>query len=249
MSVSKNRMGILVAGVATLLVAGPTAAAADPPQSGDPRATAYAGNAVTCPDAKLPGSIVTVTATHDGTYLDVTGIPAGTTVTGVVVKGGNAYNVYPNLGALPWLDLHAPLNASGKPAGISHWYACGTKTTTTTTTPTTTTKPTTTTTVVVPPTTTTTTKTTTATTAPTGGTTTTTAITTTTTAPTTGITTTTTRPTWYPTTTSPASGAVQDEGGLAETGFGARWLIPVGALLVIAGAATLWLIRNRRRTS
>jgi hypothetical protein len=114
-----------------------------PPSSGDSRATSYNGNAVTCADAGLPGTIISVTSTHDGVYLDITAVPAGQTVTGVVVKGGPAYNVYlPGaLGALPWLDLHAPLNASGSPAGISHWYVCGTASTTTTTPVTSTTTP------------------------------------------------------------------------------------------------------------
>ena len=50
-------------------------------------------------------------------------VPAGKTVTGVVVKGGNAYNVYlpAALGALPWNGLHAPDSTRARrPAGISH---------------------------------------------------------------------------------------------------------------------------------
>lgn len=167
-----------------------------PPVSGDPRATAYEGNATTCADAGLAGEIIEVTATSDGTYLDVTAVPEGYTLTGVVVKGTNAYNVYQGLGDLPWLDLHAPLASSGKPAEISHWYACGTKTTTTTTT---TTSPTTTTTTSD----TTTSSTTTTTTYPTTTTTTSDSTTSTTTTTTSDTTTTTTSDTT--TTTTPTS--------------------------------------------
>jgi len=104
-------------------------ASADLAVSGDPRATAHDGNAVTCLDAGLAGTDITASVTHtdDGKYIDITAVPAGKSVTGVVVKGGNAYNVYlPGaLGALPWLDLHAPLNGSEGPAGLSHYYICG----------------------------------------------------------------------------------------------------------------------------
>lgn len=113
-------------------------ASADAPQSGDDRATAYAGNARPgdCAGAGLAGERIMGEDQPSGTYFDITSIPAGYTVTGVVVKGGDAYNVYlPSaLGDLPWLKLHAPINASGGPAGLSHWFACGTKSTTTTTT-------------------------------------------------------------------------------------------------------------------
>jgi hypothetical protein len=114
----------------TLLVAPAGAAPADAPVSGDVRATAYAGNATTCAAAGLPGSIVEVDHTVDAsnTYLTITGVPAGTTLTGVVVKGGPGYNVY--VGDVR-TALHAPLVSSGKPAQISHWYACGTTGTTT----------------------------------------------------------------------------------------------------------------------
>lgn len=112
-----------------------TAIAVAPP-SGDTRATSFEGNAVDCDDAGLAGTIITVTSTQDGTLIDITAVPAGKTVTGVVVKGGDAYNVYlpAALGALPWNDLHAPLNGSEGPAGISHWYVCATDTPPTTAT-------------------------------------------------------------------------------------------------------------------
>jgi hypothetical protein len=135
---------VLVTGAGLLaggLLAGPTGAApADPPQSGDPRATAVAGNATTCAGAGLPGVKVTVGATVDATntYLTITSVPAGVTLTGVVVKGGPAFNVY---AGDQRTMLHAPLVPSGKPAQISHWFACGTDRTTTTSAPPTTTAP------------------------------------------------------------------------------------------------------------
>ena len=144
---------LMAAALVTLGASGSFAqTTAPPPPSGDKRATSYNGNAVTCADAGLPGTIISVTSTHDGVYLDISAVQAGQTVTGVVVKGGPAYNVYlPGaLGALPWLDLHAPLNSSGKPSGISHWYVCGTASTTTTTPVTSTTTPVTSTTTSVP---------------------------------------------------------------------------------------------------
>jgi hypothetical protein len=98
---------------------------ADTPVSGDPRATAYAGNATDCADAGLPGEVIDVEFTIDATntYVTITSVPDGYVLTGVVVKGGPAYNVY--VGDVR-TDLHAPLVSSGKPAQISHWFACGT---------------------------------------------------------------------------------------------------------------------------
>lgn len=130
---------------AVLFAAPAFAAPADDPVAGDDRATAHPGNVVAADCAELyPGSHdVTgdLTATDDGTYLDVTAVADGVEVVGVIVKGGPAYNQYDvaDLGDLPWLDLHSPLNASGKPAAISHWFACGVGEATTTTTPPTTT--------------------------------------------------------------------------------------------------------------
>lgn len=114
------------------------------PESGDDRATAHPGNVVEKDCADLfPGSEAVdkadLTFEVDGsnTYIDIT---AATDVVGVIVKGGPAYNVYEasDLGDLPWLDLHSPLVPSGKPAQISHWFACAVEGTTTTTTTTTT---------------------------------------------------------------------------------------------------------------
>ena len=133
-----RRVGIaatssLVAGVLALLAAAPALAAPkkDDPVSGDPRAKAYSqhdtGNPTKCADvASLAGTLdVQVTGTSDdGVHLNITAVPAGFELKGVVVKGSDAYNVY--LGDVR-TDLHAPINASGGPAGISHWFACGIK--------------------------------------------------------------------------------------------------------------------------
>lgn len=119
-------------GAALIWALGSTAvAAAAAPVSGDPRATAYAGNATTCAGAGLTGDILTsgITVVSDGTYLTVTADP-GVTITGVVVKGGAAYNVYP---AGLFVDgtesgLHAPLVGSPpkRVPAISHYFVCGT---------------------------------------------------------------------------------------------------------------------------
>src|SRR5262245_37228514 len=129
-----RRVGIaattsLVAGVLALVAAAPALAAPkkDDPVSGDPRATAYSihetENPTKCADvASLAGSgDLQVTGTSkDSVHLNITSVPEGFELTGVVVKGSDAYNVY--LGDVR-TELHAPINASGGPAGISHWFA------------------------------------------------------------------------------------------------------------------------------
>jgi LPXTG-motif cell wall-anchored protein len=190
---------------------------ADGPQSGDDRATAYSGNARPgdCAGAGLAGEQIMGEDSPSGTYFDITSIPAGYTVTGVVVKGGDAYNVYlPSaLGALPWLKLHAPINASGGPAGLSHWFVCGTKDSTTTTTTT-------------PPATTTTT--------PGGG------ESSTTTSPGGGA-----GSPSATTPGAPGTPGAQGGEGLASTGFGNGWLVIVGGALLLGGGALLVLVRGR----
>jgi hypothetical protein len=125
--------GALLAAIALILsafMASPAAATpGDPPQSGDPRATAYAGNAVTCEDAGLAGEIVEVEFLIDESnhFIDIISVPSDIELTGTVVKGGNTYNVY---GPAENLDLHAPLNPGGI-AEISHWYVCGQEVSTT----------------------------------------------------------------------------------------------------------------------
>jgi hypothetical protein len=115
-------------------IAPAAATPADPPSSGDPRATAYPGNAVTCEDAGLDGEIIEVEFQIDDSnrFLDIISVPSDVELTGIVVKGSNAYNVY---GPEADLDLHAPLNPGGI-AGISHWYVCGQEISTPTETPT-----------------------------------------------------------------------------------------------------------------
>ncbi|MCT2582993.1 hypothetical protein [Actinophytocola gossypii] len=131
------------ASTALLGVAGVAAATPDrTPQAGDDRATVHEGNVVGkhCADL-FPGSsdvtgLLRTEVDGSNTYLDVTGTD-GVDVAGVIVKGGPAYNVYApgDLGELPWLDLHSPLVPSGKPAQISHWFACGVESGETTTQP------------------------------------------------------------------------------------------------------------------
>jgi hypothetical protein len=113
-------------------VAPAAATPAEPPQSGDARATAYPGNAVTCEDAGLAGGFVEVEFQIDESnrFLDILSVPSDVELTGIVVKGSSAYNVYAPQENLD--GLHAPLNPGGIPE-ISHWYACGQEVSTTTT--------------------------------------------------------------------------------------------------------------------
>ncbi|GDY29535.1 hypothetical protein [Gandjariella thermophila] len=141
------RRVLLAAPLALLTVLGAAAAAhatpSTPPQSGDVRAVAKPGNVHDgeCAGAGLPGQAVDVEANIDGnTYITITGVPDGVTLTGVVVKGSPAYNVY--TGLTDWSRLHAPLaGKSGQPATISHWFACGTGTKSSTPKPPSTSKP------------------------------------------------------------------------------------------------------------
>lgn len=218
----------LIAGGVALSFAGAAfGAPPTPPQSGDPRAVVHAGNVTTCAAAGLAGGIISVTATVvSNTYITITAVPAGTTVTGVVVKGAPAYNVYlpGSLGALPWTALHPPLAGnSGMPATISHWFVCGTETTTTPP-PTTTTTSTTTTTTTVPTTTTTTTVPTTTTTSTTVPTT-----TTTTTMP--PSTTTTTKKPPVTTTTTPCPTTTTTTVPMTTTGTTTTTMVPTGTTL------------------
>lgn len=111
---------------ALLLSATASASATEAPLSGEANATAHEGNikADDCATAGLAGSAIKVGSTDDGINITITSVPTGYTLTGVVVKGSPAYNVYTG----DVRDkLHAPINASGGPAGISHWFACATK--------------------------------------------------------------------------------------------------------------------------
>jgi len=99
------------------------------------------GNAVTCAQAGLSGSILfgaggatdassaagSGDVSADGKSLDVT-INAGWTASGVVVKGGPAYNVYtgPFIGPVTVTGFVPPTNPGGQAGVISHWFVCGT---------------------------------------------------------------------------------------------------------------------------
>jgi LPXTG-motif cell wall-anchored protein len=221
-----------------LLLAAPSAAAQDvavdsaPPVSGDDRATVFPGNIKQddCEAAKLDGMAIEVGSTiTDNTYIDITSVPDGFELTGVVVKGGNAYNVYEAANVEEWTDLHAPLaGQSGSPAEISHWFACAVETETTTT-----------------ETTTTTTESTTTESSSTESTTTESSSTESTTTDTSTSESSETESTSV-TTTPGAGGGEQGGGGLASTGLaGGDTLLVAGGLLVLAGAGLVYA--NRRR--
>jgi hypothetical protein len=122
------------------------AATTSTPTSGDDRATAYPGNlhdgksGNACSQLGL-GSDTEVAVdgsggysaddfviTSDGSNLTVTGLPADTQIDALVVKGGDAYNVYPSSAftSLPATGLHAPLvgEAQENVPTISHWLLC-----------------------------------------------------------------------------------------------------------------------------
>lgn len=230
----KVTVAAAVAGTALMFAGTATAQPEDTPESGDDRATAYSGNFVGKDCATLfPGSHevtgeLTYSVDGSNTYLDITGT-GDAAVVGVIVKGGNGYNVYEpgDLGLLPWLDLHSPLVSSGKPAQISHWLACGTGGSTTTTT----TPPTDTTTTSAP----TDTSTSTTETSTPGGTTTTGTETSTPSSSGAAVTT---------TTSAAVSPAAEDE-DLASTGFNGGWLVALGAALLLGGGALLLVMRAR----
>ncbi|MEU4443891.1 hypothetical protein AB0K14_10640 [Actinosynnema sp. NPDC050801] len=138
----------LLALSATGLLGGTASASPEKPAPppGDPRATSFSGNVEwdhdkACATAGLAGEAFddegtpTLANTSTGTHLTITGGLEGYTVTGVVVKGGDAYNVYTaaKLGDLAWEGLHAPEHQNKGGAGtvpeISHWFFCAEKTT------------------------------------------------------------------------------------------------------------------------
>ena len=116
------------------------AASTTPPPSGDARATSVSGNAVTCADVGFPNDTLFgasnssgnsgsgFAVTSDGQNLTVSAIPANTTIDVLIVKGGDAYNVYPSgtFTTLPATGLHAPLvgNPPKNIPTISHWFLC-----------------------------------------------------------------------------------------------------------------------------
>ena len=94
------------------------------------------------PGQTIPKSDITYTGGNGTHYVTITAVAPKWTVTGVVVKAGNGYEVYTpeavgynHLGDLPW-----KLSGPGKwnqaqqkwiKQDISHWFACGTQTQTT----------------------------------------------------------------------------------------------------------------------
>jgi hypothetical protein len=103
-------VGVSLAGVAV--------AVATPAE--DTRPETVKGEPTTCRSARLPGEILQVTATvRDNTYIDITAVPAGYQLTGVMVQGDGNYSKYPWLRDLPWKDLQAP-----QAVPIKNWFAC-----------------------------------------------------------------------------------------------------------------------------
>ncbi|KJK51829.1 hypothetical protein UK23_05450 [Lentzea aerocolonigenes] len=139
MALSRPLAALAAASFALVALSATAHAGPDKPalNAGDERAVAYDKNvAIDHPDACTVGGLTgttiapekfTFTGGEKQQYLNITAAPAGTTVTGVVVKGSDAFNVYlaAKLGPLPWEKLRSPDNNGGNIPGISHWYACG----------------------------------------------------------------------------------------------------------------------------
>lgn len=88
--------------------------------AGDSRPSTVTGKPDTCRSAGLPGNILEVTATvRDSTYIDITAVPSGYQLTGVVVRDLGTYSKYTWLGDLPWNGLQAP-----QAVPFTKWFAC-----------------------------------------------------------------------------------------------------------------------------
>jgi hypothetical protein len=118
---------------------------ADDLVSGDPRATAVAGNIHDQGDSTICSQLGFASDTEvgadnaagynaggiefdsDGTYLDAVSVPAGKVIDVVVVKAGDFYNRYdaPVFVTLPVNGMHGPLvGQTENVPTISHWAAC-----------------------------------------------------------------------------------------------------------------------------
>lgn len=190
-------------------------------------------NVTTCADAKLPGETLVRSDELPTDVIDIEGgvpnkdktltikqVAKGVTITAIVVKGGDGYNIYiPGKKGLPenapWKDLKSPLNGGRQVPTISHWFVCGTtKSTPPETTP------------VTKPSTPTTTK------------------------PSAPVSETSVSPTKTTTPAAvPAGNESGTGGGLANTGFDNSWLIWVAGLLLVAGGGLLALLKFRRKAS
>lgn len=229
-----RRAGLLasaaLAAVASLALVTTAAAGPDDPITDDPRAVPFLKNVdINHPEACTVGGLTgtpihpnqfTYTGGDNELHLNITGLPAGVKVTGMLVKGGDKFNVYlaDKLGAaLPWNELRAPFNNGGQLPQISHWFGCGIVEQTTTTTTTTTTTSTSTVTHSSTP-------SSTSTTTPVSS----------------------SSEVAVTTTTTAAPVPVADVDDLASTGFGSAWLLGLGAALVAAGAAVMLVMRRRR---
>jgi hypothetical protein len=117
-------LSLVTAGV-FIAIAAP--ASADTPS--DPRAQFFSGNATTCADIGLGSSTgttgdanvqATVSAHQpEGEELNVV-LGPNVVIDGILVKGGNGYNVYSS--AVP--SMISPLNGGGNIPTISHFVVC-----------------------------------------------------------------------------------------------------------------------------
>lgn len=94
------------------------------------------GNVTTCEAAGLAGDDISdlvefALSGDENETLNITSVPEGWDVTGVVVKGGPNYRVYDEIEP----DMQSPNNPGDNVPAISHWFICATSDSTTTTPP------------------------------------------------------------------------------------------------------------------
>lgn len=134
----KNKRAAVVSTVAAAFgIAFSSTLVAYAAETDDPRATPHDGNVATCSAAGLDGTLL------DKTLLDYEAgieesdllvtisevLAENVTVTGIVIKGGDAYNLYVpgELGLSetpPWEDLISPINNGDNQPELSHWFVC-----------------------------------------------------------------------------------------------------------------------------
>lgn len=142
----RPRLGALLAGVALVGALGLhwsiPSEAGETCDAGDARATCVEGNATTCTGgqnpANLPSSFtlfsnppntngnnadanISGATSGGGTLLNLTILNPNVQIVGIVVKGGNDYNLYTSNVS----NMHAPLvGGPGNIPVISHWFVC-----------------------------------------------------------------------------------------------------------------------------
>lgn len=239
MRLTTLRRPSLLASAAVAVVAGlalATSAFADGPTTDDVRAQPFLkfvdfNHPEACTVGGLTGTPIhpskfTYTGGDNQHHLNITALPPDVTVTGMLVRAGDVFNVYlaGKLGdTLPWNELRAPSVDGETLPEIGEWFGCGIVKEQPPSSS-----------VTTPPPATISTETVTHSSTPTS-----TSTSTPTSSSSSAVVATTT-------TTTVAPVPVAQVSDLASTGFGSAWLLGLGAALVAAGAAVLLVVRRRR---